>query len=83
MCLKGRIIITDHRGHQMIDTAVSFISLGQSTTGVMTPSTSQAQKSPSKIQIHISNFVGTHLSNNPTNPFPQPTVNHLSFSRMY
>ena len=58
----------------MIDTEVPFISLEQSNTGVITASTSQAQKSPSKIQIHISNFVGTHLSKNTTNlPPPLPT----------
>ena len=82
-------MVTDYRGHQMIDTEVPFISLEQSNTGVMTASTSQAQKSPSKIQIHISNFVGTPLSKTTTNPPPRPTrpslptVNRFSFSRMH
>ena len=66
----------------MIGTEVPFISLEQSNTGVMTPLTSQGSNFPSKIQIHISNFVGTHLSKNPTNPSPLPTLNHLSFSCM-
>ena len=51
MSLKGRIMVTDHRGHQMIDTEVPFISLEQSNTGVTTPSTSQSQTPPPEFRF--------------------------------
>ena len=46
MNLKGRIMVTGHRGHQIIDIEVPFIALQQSNRGVMTPSPYQAQNSP-------------------------------------
>ena len=47
----------------------------------MTPSPYQAQNSPSKNQIHISNCVGTYLSKNPTKP--SPTAHSKSLSPAY